>query len=238
MWFTKKPAPAPEAGVSLEKAQERFVDLTKKATVSIKKSGLAGQKARVALCLDISGSMSDLFRQGIVQDVVERVLALGVNFDDNRAIDVFLFGERSHNVGELAEAEFHGYVDRVLKQYRLEGGTRYAGVINDIMTKYTSEAGDPAYILFVTDGDNSDKPEAERAIIAASRHGLFWQFIGVGNGSFKFLEELDTMGGRFVDNANFFQVNDIKKIGDEELYDRMLGEFPSWLKLARDKKII
>jgi hypothetical protein len=117
------------------------------------------------------------------------------------------------------------------------GGTSYAGVINRIVKKYAKTSGDPAYILFVTDGDNSDKKPAENAVIEASKYPIFWQFVGIGKGEFQFLEKLDTLKGRIVDNANFFAVNDINEITDQELYQRMLAEFPLWLKAAKEKGI-
>ncbi len=92
-------------------------------------------------------------------------------------------------------------------------------------------------MLFVTDGDNHDPPEAEKAIVQASKSPIFWQFVGIGKGKFSFLEKLDTMSGRFIDNANFFALNDIGSISDDELYKRMLTEFPSWLREARHKKL-
>jgi len=52
------------------------------------------------------------------------------------------------------------------------------------------------------------------------------------------LEKLDTMDGRVVDNANFFALDDIDRISDEQLYERLLNEFPQWLKEARLKKIL
>ena len=53
--------------------------------------------------------------------------------------------------------------------------------------------------------------------------------------------EINNINGQwFIDfiDANFFSVNDIDKISDEELYDRLLNEFPSWIREARIKKII
>lgn len=52
------------------------------------------------------------------------------------------------------------------------------------------------------------------------------------------LKRLDTMEGRVVDNANFIHLNDLATVSDEELYDRLLNEFPSWLQAARDKRIL
>lgn len=220
------------------KAQENFVQLKRKVTLAVKRVGLEGQRARVALALDISVSMRRMFESGTVQRVCERLLALGVKFDDNGAVDIFLFGNKDYDVGELSEENFYGFVEQqIVSQYRLEGKTNYAGVINRIVEKYTTEPGDPAYILFITDGDNHDKAEAEEAIVKASKFPIFWQFVGIGGSTFEFLDKLDTMSGRFIDNANFFALNDIDRVSDDDLYQRMLVEFPSWLKEARQKGI-
>jgi len=74
-------------------------------------------------------------------------------------------------------------------------------------------------------------------MIEASKYPIFWQFVGIGKSSFDFLEKLDNLKGRVVDNANFFAVNDINAITDQELYQRMLTEFPLWLKAAKEKGI-
>jgi len=229
----------PEEEVQLKrKAQDNFVRLKRKVTLAVKKAGLEGQCARVALAIDISVSMRRMFEAGTVQRVCERLLALGVKFDDNGAVDIFLFGNKDYDVGELSEENFYGFVEHeIASQYRLEGKTNYAGVINRIIEKYTTEPGDPAYVLFVTDGDNHDKEGAEKAIVDASKVPIFWQFVGIGGSKFEFLDKLDTMPGRFIDNANFFALNDIDRISDEELYKRMLVEFPSWLKEAKQKGI-
>ena len=241
------------------KADNRLFELKKKASLAVKSAGIEGQKAMVAMALDISGSMHDTFKKGIVQRLCERLLALGTKFDDNGAIDIFLFGEKHYEVGELKEANFYGYVDReIVPRYPLEYETNYAGVAQRIVEKYFPGAlkkgggflgmgggfsvqkqerytGHPAMVLFVTDGDNFDQRPTQNIIVEASKLPIFWQFIGIGSTSFPFLEKLDTISGRFVDNANFFSVNDIDRIADEELYKRLLGEFPSWLKLAKSK---
>lgn len=46
------------------------------------------------------------------------------------------------------------------------------------------------------------------------------------------------MSGRIVDNADFFHVDDLGKITDEQLYERLLNEFPSWMKQARAKGVL
>lgn len=97
----------------------------------------------------------------------------------------------------------------------------------------------PTYVIFLTDGDSFDHPQTKAEIIAASKEPIFWQFVGINDGQqFTFLETLDTMPGRFIDNANFFQINDLNQISDEQLYRNLLGEFPQWLKEARAKNLI
>ena len=71
-----------------------------------------------------------------------------------------------------------------------------------------------------------------------AKYPIFWQFVGIGGSSYGILECLDTMSGRTVDNCNFFSLDDIKKISDAELYDRLLNEFPDWLRAAKAKGII
>lgn len=77
-----------------------------------------------------------------------------------------------------------------------------------------------------------------RLITESSTKNLFWQFVGLGQANYGILEKLDDMTGRFIDNADFFALDDISKISDEELYDRLLTEFPGWIKEARAKGIL
>lgn len=74
---------------------------------------------------------------------------------------------------------------------------------------------------------------------------LFWQFIGFGDPDskqFDFLRRLDELavpGKRVVDNAGFFHAgSDPRAVSDGELYDRLVGEFPTWLVAARAEGIV
>ena len=58
------------------------------------------------------------------------------------------------------------------------------------------------------------------------------------SGNFQFLEELDDMGGRFIDNADFFSVSDPLAISDEQRYDLMVNEYPGWLELAKRQGLL
>lgn len=205
--------------------------------ITLKKGLGETVKSRVALVLDYSYSMDDFYKQGFVQRLVERLFPMGLRFDDNGAIDIYLFHNDSYYLGEITEKNFDGFINREVMRKFTMGGTEYAPVIKDIVKKYTSEKGDPAYVMFITDGDNSygDKPKATDAIVKASKETIFWQFIGIGSASFDYLEGLDDMEGRYIDNANFFCAKDFEKMSDEELYNKMMDEYPSYLKEAKSK---
>lgn len=55
---------------------------------------------------------------------------------------------------------------------------------------------------------------------------------------FPFLEKLDQLSGRLVDNADFFSVQAPNEHSDEVLYDLMMGEYPEWIKLAKQQNIL
>lgn len=241
--------------VDLEKrAPKALVSLAKNAKDVLEARGLGSHVAAVALCLDISGSMKPLFTRGVVQGLIERVMGLGLNFDDNGAIDVFAFGVKAHDLGEFKAEDFGNAASRILEATGLEGGTCYAPPIRAIMSHYGFKSGglvsglfggnkpqprdQPTYMLFVTDGENSDQDEARKAIIDASRCPIFFQFVGIGGGAFRFLKELDTMGGRFMDNANFFEIQDPTAVPERQLYEQMMAEYPDWVGKAKEKGLL
>lgn len=249
------------AKVSLDKRVEReapqLVNLFKQACVTLQKVGLSDHRARVCLCLDISGSMSALYRAGLVQSFAERVLALGCKFDDDGEIDVFLFGEQVHQPAAMGLSNCSGYVKKVITDYPLEGDTRYGRAMEAIRKFYFPEAAGgkrstpfkaalPIYVMFVTDGSTNDKALTEKQLRWSSMEPIFWQFMGIGKGrkskskrlfsfsdsDFPFLESLDELPGRLIDNANYFSVISPDEHSDTVLYDLMMSEYPAWIKLA------
>ena len=263
------PAPVNLKKVELEKKMERqapqLVSLAKKATISLEKVGLAQHVAKVALCLDISGSMSGLYRSGAIQKFAEKVLALGTRFDDDGAIDIFLFGAGAHDAGEMNVDNFSNFIGQIQRQYPLEAGTDYAKAIRQIRSHYFGGNGArnaplqqkvPVYVMFLTDGATSDENGTRQQVQFSSYEPIFWQFMGLGKSrkdvkksgggfwakafasDFTFLEELDTMSGRYVDNANFFSVAEPDVLPDEELYDLLMGEYPEWVKAAPGKGLL
>lgn len=264
--------PAPTVSVSkinldkkLEQQAPQLLSLAKKAEVSLSKVNLAKHRAKVALCLDISGSMGSLYSSGAIQRFAEKILALGTRFDDDGAIDLFLFGAKAHDVGEMGIDNFGTVLKDLLRRYPLEGGTNYAKAMTMIRAHYFPDgqgqrrstpvsAELPVYVMFLTDGQTSDERSCEEQLRWSSYEPIFWQFMGIGKSSkdaaqrgffarllatdFSFLERLDTLDGRHVDNANFFSVESPEALSDEALYDRLMAEYPDWVKQAPGKGLI
>ncbi|MGO4544874.1 VWA domain-containing protein [Paenibacillus sp. 2TAB23] len=218
------------------------IDLRKKLVqVTLEKKKLTNVVARVGIVLDITGSMQTLYKNGTVQEVVERILAVASKFDDNGALDVWVYDTHFSRLPSVTEQDFGQYVqNNILNNNAIHkfGRNNEPPVMEDVIKKYTDEEDDgtPVFIIFINDG-GVVKP-IKKVITAASVHPIFWQFVGIGHSDFEVLRQLDTMEGRVVDNANFFHLDDIAAVTDEVLYDQLLNEFPSWLKAAREKRII
>lgn len=258
--------PEKPAAVSLLKRAEReapqLVSLIKHASVSLAKVGLDQHKAKVALVLDISGSMKALYTKGMVQKFAERVLALGCKFDDDGEIDVFLFGEHVHQPEPMGITNAEKYIEKIIQKHKLEGDTRYGRAIEAVRKFYFPDAQGgsrtqqvsaslPVYVMFVTDGTTSDKPLTEKQLRWASYEPIFWQFMGIGKGKkskakdlaafdsdFPFLDKLDELDGRNLDNANYFSVASPDEHSDALLYDLLMAEYPDWLKLIQQKGML
>ena len=225
--------------LSKEESMKR-IDLRKKKVISLKKQDARLDiNARVSLVLDFSGSMDRLYRNGTVQDVIERIIPIALSFDDNGELDFWIFDDNFRRLDAITLDNYYGLAERLTDTYSF-GSTNYAPVLQDIDKHYIDEEPMPItnYVIFITDGDNFDKSEAEGVITSMAKHPIFIQFVGIGDSDFKFLEKLDEMDGRYVDNANFFSVNDISSISDDELYKRLFTEYPNWLEYPEVKKML
>lgn len=219
--------------------RKRVIDLSKKATFAANKHGIEGQRAQVVLVLDISASMNTLYKSGVIQRAIERILGLAVAFDDDGQIDLLLFGTNAYQLPAVSLQEIEGYVARViLAQYKIREATNYAPPLRLLWKKYHAPQPVPVFVIFVTDGGNTDRTATSEVIRELSSEPVFIQFVGIGHEDFPFLHKLDELPGRFIDNAGFMHINDLDVIKDAELYDRLLSEFPQWLKRAREKRVL
>lgn len=241
------PAAPPPAPADLEKRRQAVIlekvqaggspSLVKKvqaAAVSLDKRGLAGQRAQVVLVLDVSGSSRPLFKDGRYQVLVERALAAGLLFDDDGTIETWLFDHRLHRAPDITLANSGTWAHEVARMRGLWGATEYAPPIRAIAESVGRGRPVPTYVIFITDGGNSDRRNAAAALKTAAGASVFWQFMAVGREQdFPFLRKLDDLKGREVDNADFFAVENPEAVPDGEFFDAMMTEFPQWIADAR-----
>lgn len=228
--------------VSLEKKLEKapqLVSLAKPLGVELKKKNLETLVARVGLVMDISGSMTARFKNGTVQEIVNKTLPLAVQFDDDGELDCWYYGTTARRMDSVNLDNYTKAVPKEWKQLMLDlGGCNNEPVVLRMVLDTYRDTQLPVYVLFITDGGVSKKSEIQKIITEASKLPIFWQFVGVGGSGYGILEKLDSMKGRYVDNAGFFALDDFKKVSNEELYARLLEEFPKWLQTIRNKGMI
>ena len=221
-----------ESGISLKKniinLDKVIVDLSKSSGVNI-----VDHVARVAVVLDISGSMLGNYTSGYMQKTLSRLVPIGLRFDDNGQLDVWLFSGGSFKCDPIDLTNFDNYVNNVILNYRQYFGvTHYAPVIKDIINEYTVKEPSkyPSFVIYITDGENSDAFATNRVIKLSSQYNIYFQFVGMGKSTFKYLEKLDNLSGRPYDNTGFIKVTDFKHLSDEELYRLLIEDYTRWLK--------
>jgi hypothetical protein len=196
--------------------------------------------ARVVFVIDVSGSMQGEFNNGTVQDTVERLMPLALRFDDNGEMEIYRFSGTCNSCKNVGMGNIKDFVNQNIAKGAQWNGTEYAPIFEAIYSDYVEKNTSilPTFVVVVTDGDCSDKHLAEQAIKQISQFNIFFKFIGIGGAGFSFLEKLDTLSGRKVDNANFFPIDNINRLGDEDLYKGLLEEYDIWQKAAKQAGIL
>lgn len=244
--------------ISFEKIEQKapeLLSLSKQANATLANRGLAGHRAKVALCLDFSVSMKPFYESGAMQRLAEKVLAFGSQIDDDGAIDIFIFGTEAEYLGELTVENFRNGGLAKLIGNRRKTSTGYHKAFDLIRDHYfptkkglaglfgktstpnaplSSPAALPVHVTFLTDGSPDSRPAAVESLVKASFVPIFWQFLSIGREEFPFLVKLGAMTDRYVDNADYKPVKDVDKVTSEELYNILLHEYPDYIKLQRE----
>ncbi|MEV0062784.1 VWA domain-containing protein [Nocardia sp. NPDC050718] len=234
-----------EAALSFEKREK--LDLRKRevAKVLLDKSAF-GTRARVVLVIDKTGSMQKLYRGGTVHRVVERMIPVATQLDDDGTLEAYLYALTFAKLPDITVAGGEQWAQTYLHLTGTHDGIDYDSiggrndelpVMRAVIDTLTAGAA-PTLVLFFTDGGFAKKREIAALMREAAALPAFWQFIGLGKANFGVLRTLDELDGRVVDNAGFFAIDDIDRVDDAELYRRLLGEFPDWLRAARTAGIL
>jgi hypothetical protein len=241
----------------VEQEAPHLVSLVKATTVSLRKSGIdpEANKAAVVATIDSSGSAQHLYASGEIQRVADMAFAAGLVFDDDGEVPVSFFDSRVHDLGNI---ELGNCKDFIARQRPTWGSTDYVKALQWIIDKagysnvslasgglfrkgglsVKAKAAYPTFAIFITDGEpNGGTGNAIRQLLTEmSQLPIFVQFVGVGDASFSFLESLDELEGRYIDNAGFF---DSKQASNQqEMLAGLLNEFPKYYVEARSKGLI
>ncbi|KVU19288.1 Tellurium resistance protein [Burkholderia ubonensis] len=230
----------------------------KVAIVLEKRQVLKPPVVRVGAALDISGSAKPLYESGVIQETHDRILGIALKFDDNGEVDTWTFTEGFNRLPTATPDNYGSYISDHVLEARIDkwGGTEYAPVMNDIvdfffrtpepkrgfLSRLFGGAGDtpapaasgsvnghlPAWVLFVTDGQNPTYDRKHvRQLLAESRHfPLYWSLIGVGDPSeFGFLAEV----ANEMPNVGFVHLESLD-VSDEQIYEQLITqEFCDWV---------
>lgn len=239
-------------GISLDKVAETAPELLSFATTANHLIAGRDLTAEVALVLDYSGSMRDLYASGAVQELVNKVVGLASQLDDDGIVDLFLFDDQAEWMAGVGLNNFRGSVAEWTKGRRM-GSTNYAAAMDAVISvkgykpSATSMFGNlrpaeapaarPTLVLFITDGAPNNQKEAEDRLRFASTMPIFFQFLSIDT-EIPFLQKLDDLKGRAVDNADYKNVGNVTALTDEELFEMVLDEYPAWAEGQRRLKQI
>ncbi|MBC9706048.1 MAG: VWA domain-containing protein [Enterococcus sp.] len=246
--------------ISIEKEAPELLSLVKKSQVEIQKQHLEGQRAKVGLCIDFSGSMSKDYKNGSIQRLAEKVLALSTHLDDDGNIDLFVFDTNADYLGEISLSDYKGAVERltagrhmgrtfyakpfalVRNHYNMVPANRNAGFFKSFKKPANSEivkSDLPIFMIFLTDGAPDDKTDAVRTLSEVSAAPIFWKFLSIGPRPIEFLQKLDDLKDRHMDNADYqYLGTDVEALSDEKLFEAMLVEYRDWLAECRRHNMI
>lgn len=216
--------------VSLEKSKvsldKHLVNLKKEKNVD-----LTNLICQVKVYIDISGSMQLRYLNGSVQNALIRLFPIALKFDDDGSMPVSVFDEKCFELVPMTLDNYATYVENEIlgKGYNPYRRTNYAPVIKHAIQNCDDD-GCPTFILFITDGNCWDETKADKAFRKSAEHKMFIQCVGIGDENFTYLKKIDDLDGRSVDNTAFVEIRKLENLTDEELYSKLLDQYPDWLK--------
>jgi hypothetical protein len=119
-----------------------MIDLNKrveKLTISLEKKNVQNIKVQVGNIIDVSGSMQSSFASGLIQEVIERLFAIAIKFDDNGELENWIFSNGAQMIGPVTINNVEDFVKREIinsKSPVLWGGTSYAPALKKATKHY------------------------------------------------------------------------------------------------------
>ncbi|QHE72663.1 vWA domain-containing protein [Rhodococcus sp. WAY2] len=235
-----------EATLSLVKREKLNLQKREVAKVLLSKRA-ANPVGRVVLVMDNTGSMSKRYRSGEVKRIIERMVPVATQLDSDGNLEAYAYAQRFVKLPDVTVADADTWVNTYVHLHGRHEGIDFDAIggtnneipiMEEIIGTLDKATAVPTLVLFFTDGGFNARAQITALMRTASAFPAFWQFIGIGKSSFGVLEKLDTLTGRLVDNAGFFAVENVDKLTDTALYELLLGEYPDWLRAARQARVL
>ncbi|AXH67322.1 hypothetical protein SEA_WOFFORD_169 [Streptomyces phage Wofford] len=230
----------PAANVSLIK--QNGVNFEKKvnSAVSLQKDMGVANRFDVIGLIDESYSMDDLFDNGTVQEITERILAwtAGVDADGMAPVGGFASGFEWH--GEIDLSNVMGCAST----WNTWGGTDLTAGLREAF-EVAKGADNPVYLFIVTDGAPNDRQAVIDLIAQMSEYPIFIKIVLVGDDpqGKKFVEYLDDLekhepGRRLFDNTDAQHIRDASRVSDDDFNKAMTEEVPSAIDAMRQVGLV
>ena len=186
-------------------------------------------KAQMNMVFDVSGSMRSLYGNGVVSNVIQRLLALATVVDPDGSIETVAFSNRACNGATLQAGEFDRAQETFLNSCDdvLWGGTDYASGLICLLNqgapkpkkrgffsnlfggaapKEEPKPAEKSLVFFITDGSNDHGNDAEFLDLLQNNKDVYFTLVGVGyRGNFGLLrraaEDFDNVG--LIEATNF-----------------------------------
>lgn len=117
-----------------------LIDLRKKVGIVLTKRNVSADiMAQVGVAFDITGSMQQLYTEGTMQTLAERLLAVALRFDDNGNLDAWSFCTSSDELPGVTERNYSNYVfESLINNPKIDkwGSTNFAPVLNNVKKFY------------------------------------------------------------------------------------------------------
>ena len=218
--------------LTLNKATEQVVlTLNKQGITDIPKD------INVSLVLDISGSMSSVYNDGSVSELLKRILSISNTIDDDGQLELVLFENKAHHYGTLNVNQFDttdNLVTDILKKYPM-GGTSFTPAIDKILSVLTKETTTSKIkgfffnspkkevegkqlVVFISDGECDDTNSFRKKVEELEKlPNVYLQCVAIGYES-SFLKGIADVS----DSVGYSSLKDFKQ-SDEKLISSILN---------------
>ena len=247
--------------------KRKVFDLSKKAHKVIAKRAMINVRSRWGFAIDVSGSMKDLYRRGVVQATMERFLALAIRMDDDSEMETWAFSDQTTPLGGVTPDTANEYVRDHIIRAKLAGkwkGTYYLDAIRmphrawfpslyprqkTILDTLLGRPGKvPALplknppaegkaVLMLVTDGANDDRDETQTFLRWVENSPFYVNF-VPIGNPSDFQFLHEMAERYQ-NVGISWITDIEKISDENLYETVLSEeMVRWFKAGTAAPVI